>query len=377
MKRPFLRLACGLAAVAPLLVVGAAPAAVPTVPAGGPSAATYVFTDLGVLGGLDSRGHALSSSGYVAGLADTSPGSWINGFHAFRWEPTRPGATTGTIVDLGALGKHDLSAATAVNAAGVTVGVSLPPDGGSTAFVHDGSLRALPGLGGGQTSAEDVSDHGQVVGQARVRTGRDHAVLWVLPRGAGHAVAAVDLGRPAGRVESSALAVNERGQVAGAVADRDGYQVAATWTPDRPRGTRGTWRELGILRGATGSVAEDLNRSGVVVGQADPRGVDRGWSWDGRMHVLAPLPGGTESYAVGVDDAGDVVGYSNAADGSAHAVLWRGGLTVDLNDLLPAWAVEAGYVLREAHEINHHGQVVGVASIDDHAHAFLLTPVAG
>ena len=61
----------------------------------------YSFTDVGVLGGLDSRAYALSSSGYVAGLADTSPDSWIRGFHAFRWTPTAPGATTGTILDLG------------------------------------------------------------------------------------------------------------------------------------------------------------------------------------------------------------------------------------------------------------------------------------
>ena len=374
MKRPTLRLACGLAAAAPLLVVGAAPAAVPTAPAGARPAASYVFTDLGVLGGLDSRGHALGSSGYAAGLADTSPGSWIDGFHAFRWEPARPGATTGTIIDLGALGDEDLSAATAVNAAGVTVGVSLPPDGGSTAFVYEESLQALPGLGGGLTSAEDVNDRGQAVGEARLRNGRDHAVLWLLPRHEGGPVQTVDLGRPAGRVASTALAVNERGQVAGAVADRDGYGVAALWTPDRPHGTRGTWLELGTLRGATGSVAYDVNRSGVVVGQSDSRRGDRGWLWDGRMHVLRPLPGGDASYALGVDDGGDAVGYSNVADYTARAVVFRDGQTIDLNDLLPAWAVEAGYVLREAHEINERGQVVGVASIDDHAHAFLLTP---
>lgn len=374
MKRQLLLLTCGLAAAAPLLVVGAAPASVATRPATTPAAsASYVFTDLGVLGGLDSRGRALGSSGYVAGLADTSPGSWIFGFHAFRWEPASPGSPTGTIADLGAFGTHDLSAATGVNGAGVTVGVSLPPDGGSTAFVYDGTLRALPGLGGGLASAEDVNDRGQVVGEARLANGRDHAVMWLLPRGHG-SVRTVDLGRPVGRVASSALAVNERGQVAGAVADRDGYGVAALWTPDRPHGTLGTWRELGTLRTATGSIAEDVNRWGVVVGDADPRSGDRGWLWDGRMHVLRPLPGGDATYVFAVSDDGDAVGYSNVADFSARAVLFRDGQTIDLNDLMPAWAVEAGYVLREAHDINGRGQVVGVASLGDHARAFLLTP---
>jgi probable HAF family extracellular repeat protein len=373
MKRTLLRLTCGLVAAAPLLVVGAAPASVPTTSAT-PSVPAYAFTDLGVLGGLDSRGHALSSSGYAAGLADTSPGSWIFGFHAFLWEPVRPGATTGTIVDLGVLHRKDLSAATAVNASGVTVGVSLPPRGGSTAFVYDGSLRALPGLGGRLSSAADVNDRGQVVGEARLPNGHDHAVLWQPPRGADQSVVVVDLGRPAGRPATSATAVNERGLVVGSVADGDGYAVAAVWTPDRPHGSTGTWLELPTLPGATGSAAEDVNRSGVVVGQADPRRGDRGWLWDGRMHLLPPLPGGDATYAYGVNDAGDAVGYSNVADFSARAVLWHDGQAVDLNDLMPAWAVEAGYVLREAHEINDHGQVVGVASIGDHAHAFLLTP---
>lgn len=339
-----------------------------------PAPSAYELTDLGVLGGLDSRAYALSSSGFVAGLGDTSPGSWIRGFHAFRWEPVHRGATSGAILDLGAFDEGERSAASGVNAAGVTVGVSLADDGGSTAFVFDDHLWALPGLGGGVSSADGINDRGQVTGSSRRADGADHAVLWLLPHGHGRHVVLVDLGVPAGRIGSAGSAVNARGQVAGAVADADYYGYAAVWTPDRPHGTTGTWQELGLLPGGDGSTARDLNRSGVVVGQGTSSHGDRGWLYDGRLHVLQPLPGGTSSDAFGINDRGDAVGSSSTADGSERAVLFRDGRTIDLNDFLPEWAKDAGYVLRSAHDINKRGQVVGVASIDGHARGYLLTP---
>lgn len=356
-----------------LLGTSFAPGSVVAAPGAG--AAPYELTDLGVLGGLDTRAYALSSTGFVVGLGDTSPGSWVSGFHAFRWAPTHPGATEGTILDLGALGRRHRSAATGVDAKGVTVGVSLPPRGGSIGFVFDGELWALPDLGGGMSSADDINNRGQVTGSARLPGGEDHAVLWLLRHGAGDEPTVVDLGLPPGRIGSAGSAVNARGQVAGSVADADYYGHAAVWTPDRPHGTRGTWLELGDLPGGDGTVARDINRFGVVVGQGTtPRG-DRGWVHDGSMRILRPLPGGMNSHAFGINDRGEIVGYSDTADGSGDlAVLFQGRRAMDLNIFLPAWAREAGYVLRAAHGINNRGQIVGVASIDGHAHGFLLTP---
>ena len=200
----------------------------------------FSLTDLGVLGGEDSRAYAVSSNGFVAGLVDTSPGSGSRGFHAFRWTPRHPFATTGTLADLGTLGTDDRSGAFGVNRSGLTVGVSLSSEGGSVAFLAGRRMRPLPGLGPGVSGAEDVDDRGRVVGYARAADGADHAVMWVRrPRG----FRVVDLGVPAGRVASSATAISASGYVAGDVSDPDYYGFAALWSPRRPHATSGSWRE--------------------------------------------------------------------------------------------------------------------------------------
>ncbi|MFN8196390.1 MAG: hypothetical protein U0R80_19145 [Nocardioidaceae bacterium] len=346
----------------------------------------YVFTDLGVLGGLDSRAHALGPTGVVAGLADTAPGSGSRAFHAFRWTPEHPGSPVGSMEDLGALGADERSSATGVDRRGIAVGVSLPNDGGSKAFVAGSAMHQLPGLGGSAEAAA-VDDHGRVVGHATAGDGFGHAVMWLPRRSpsaswrAGRAsYRVVDLGVPDGWVSSSADAVNDRGLVAGSLGDADYYGFAAVWTPDRPGGTHGTWTELGVLPGGDGSVARDVNRSGVVVGQSTSAVGDRAFVWDGRgaMRALPPLRGGTESFAFAVDDRGLVVGYADGADTDGdRAVVWWRGRAYDLNRVLPAWAREAGYVLMGAYDVNGRGQVVGVASVGGHAHGFLLTPRRG
>ena len=63
----------------------------------------YAFTDLGVLGGLDSHAWALNAGGQVTGHADTSPDSGTRGFHAFLWTPSTPNGTTGSMIAYAAL----------------------------------------------------------------------------------------------------------------------------------------------------------------------------------------------------------------------------------------------------------------------------------
>jgi probable HAF family extracellular repeat protein len=163
--------------------------------------------------------------------------------------------------------------------------------------------------------------------------------------------------------------------VAGSVGDADYYSHAALWTPHHSHGTTGTWTELGVLPGGDGSVARGINGQGTVVGQSTSALGDRGFVYDGRLHSLPTLPGGTESFAYAVDPRGVVVGYADGAGTHGdRAVVWRHRQATDLNTYLPARACEAGYRLLGAYDINGRGQIVGVATIDGHAHGFLLTP---
>src|SRR5215470_11099745 len=87
-----------------------------------------------------------------------------------------------------------------------------------------------------------------------------------------------------------------------------------------------TVTDLGVLKGTNESSGFWLNNLGQVVGCSDMQtpqgypctGTVAGqhaflWSKSTGMVDLGTLPGGTISGAVGINDAGSVVGYSNAA----------------------------------------------------------------
>ena len=85
---------------------------------------------------------------------------------------------------------------------------------------------------------------------------------------------------------------------------------------------------LGTL-GGTESNAMDINALGHVTGYAvTPSTRNHAFLWDGSMHDLGALSGGT-SYGQLIDNRDWVVGQSIANDGSDHSVLFHGGNVVD------------------------------------------------
>lgn len=78
--------------------------------------------------------------------------------------------------------------------------------------------------------------------------------------------------------------------------------------------------------------------------------------------------GGYASYATDLNEAGQVVGYGDTAQGLFHAFVWDNGTMIDLGTFGGSQSVAAG--------INDLGQVVGYAALPDDTgmHAFLLAP---
>jgi probable HAF family extracellular repeat protein len=127
-----------------------------------------------------------------------------------------------------------------------------------------------------------------------------------------------------GGVGSLPTAMNEIGVVVGFASTALGYWHAFRWRD-------GTTTDLGTLVGPAGeSRAHAVNDALVVVGvSTSSSGVGHAVEWvDGNIIDLDPS--GTErSVALGVNNAGHIVGYRTIA-GSFHATLWRDGQMIDL-----------------------------------------------
>ena len=73
--------------------------------------------------------------------------------------------------------------------------------------------------------------------------------------------------------------------------------------------------------------------------------------------------GGSKSLASGINDAGQIIGWSHTSGGESHAFLWENGVMQDLGTL--------GGNNSLANGINNAGQIVGVSNISSGGfHAF-------
>ncbi|PRY30743.1 hypothetical protein [Pseudosporangium ferrugineum] len=147
----------------------------------------------------------------------------------------------------------------------------------------------------------------------------------------------IDLGAGEGSV---AYAVNDLGHVAVGSSG-----VGFLWRDGRIT-------ELGNL-GANHTQVQDVNNRDEVVGWSFRDDFSmHAFLWRrGTMTDLGVLPGGTHSYAYGINDRGDVVGASETADGR-HAVVWHDGVMTDLGgDDIGDYGA--------ANDINHAGVIAG------------------
>jgi len=304
---------------------------------------SYTIQSLGTLpGGISSEAEDINNSGQVTGssVVQTTQGTP----HAFIWQ-------NGTMTDLGSntLYGH------AINSSGQIAGEME-----STAFEYSGGAVTNLGLSptGGQTTAYGINDAGQVVGFA----GNDfnnpggYAALWSggtltalttptpgvdsgiandindsgeVVGGTPNGVAIwqngveTDLGTFGGS-SAGANAINASGQIVGSIGLTNTNATAFVWTPSSPNGTSGTERTLSAPSGTWESTtADDINGGGTIVGSG-----------------------------IEVTKKGSV----------RHAILWRNGSAIDLNSVLPSrsgWVLTEARAINDKGQIVGVGTLNG------------------
>jgi probable HAF family extracellular repeat protein len=253
-----------------------------------------------------------------------------------------------TAVDLGRLPFSVVSQAYGVNDRGEAVGISGFPSNGA-AWMREGLLAigtALPSPS--DSIAVDINKRGDVVGHSLSGTsaGRTwRAFLW-------RDGALTDLGTLPGHDSSYGAAINDRGEIAGnSFRWSSGPTHVVLWRD-------GAIHDLGALPDAQTFVTEINNRR-QIVGYAIVGLTSRAFVWqDGVFTYLPSLSDVEYTFAEAINDRGEIVGSSRAADGAQRAVLWRDGTIVDLG-LLP------GTTSAAARGINDRGVIAGFASSPD------------
>jgi probable HAF family extracellular repeat protein len=336
-------------------------------------ATSYTVTDLGTLGGAQSRAFGLNNCGRVVG--DSWP-SGSNSDHPFFWD--------GHFTDIEPLG----GTAEALNWSGVAAGIASDASGALRAFIWSAAsgktdIGTLPG--DSVSLASDINDAGQVAGLSENNNGGERAFVW---NSAAGMQAVPDSG---GISPIRADGINNAGSIVGvgvATASGGVHAYLLTGWPG------GTITDLGTFTNAVGtkSFANKINDAGQVVGRSDltAGGSFHAFVWSdanqngisdaGEMKDLGALAGGSNSVAYDINASGQVVGFSEVTGGAEHAFVWHDdngngapdpGEMKDLNSLTPG----SGWTLQEARAINDGGQIVGFGlNPSGDTHAFLLTP---
>jgi probable HAF family extracellular repeat protein len=217
-------------------------------------------------------------------------------------------------------------------------------------------LGVLPG--GNYSSAAAINDAGQVAGASNI----GNSIVPFIWTGTGGLQRIPPL---LGDTCGQAFGINKYGHVVGYSSGPSGAK-AFLWT------RTGGIRNLGTLPGGGYSRARAVNDSDEIAGtSASPAG-DRAvlWTAVGNVRDLGTLPGDTSSEAVAINNAGAVVGYSKGP-GGLRAFLWTEGTGMQNLGVLP------GGNSSRAFDINDLGYVVGTSTSSSGDHAFIWTKETG
>jgi probable HAF family extracellular repeat protein len=370
------------------------------------AAPEYSVANLPAFGGTRNQANSINNDGIVSGFT-TRPADLHR--HATAWVSGQP-------YDLDTLGGPNSNVAWPVkNTSGLIAGISQTstsePLGerwscagffqtDATGYVcrgfvwENGSMRALPTLGGNNGYAAGANNRGEVTGWAETAVfdpscegagpGLSGQVLQFLPVVYGPGVDAIRaLPLIAGDSSGAATAINNRGQAVGISGSCDqavGRYTAAhavLWDGD---GVRDIGQ--GVLTAPFWNTPTAISNRGDVVGFAgDPSDSTAGithafiWTKDGGMQLLNTAAD-DNSTATGINSKRQVVGYFVAADGALHGFVWDHAHGMrDLNGLKQA---DYTGLIALANDINDDGVITGRTATDPAngtRSAFVATPL--
>lgn len=287
------------------------------------------------------------------------------------------------------LGSFDGSSyAVALNDATQVVGNYTDQSGRLNAFIWENGIIG-PVVAGGQASG--INNKGEVVGwmepmghpEAYVYEGAGLVFRLNTVGGSSQALAINDSGQTAGRITNGgenafleengnlrfiaheldgyAIAMNNVGQVLIKRLDADGFRTLL-WQ-------EGTLTDLGSLGGRE-TQGRDINDAGQIVGWSQTAdGRQHAFLWEnGAMVDLAPLAGEFSS-AVAINDRGQILLKSSDVAGNRN-LLYENGRVTDLGNFGAAYAV--------INDLNNRGEIAGwMATENGTIRAFLARPNKG
>jgi probable HAF family extracellular repeat protein len=355
----------------------------------------YSVIDLGVVGNPPGQPYLIRNNGLVSGAAATSGGK----MHAVLWYQGQkfdigtpglggPNSTAFGVNEFGqAVGQAETSVTNAEDFCGFNA-YGFPSSTACLPFLwQDGVMKRLATLGGENGFASQINNRGKVAGIAET------SVTDPTPGCPVHQFAPVvwengriqELPTYPGDSDGVAAAINDQGEVAGASGTCSSFNPnsglfltenhALVWQNGKPT-------DLGNLGPnglpGAGNHACAINNKGQAVGHTTSNAstVAFFWTRDKGMLGLGTLTGDFASFALGINDEGEVVGQSiDATFSTARAFLWQKGTMTDLSTLV---AVNPGKLyLLLGESINARREIIGLA-VDGAGkfHGYLAIPNA-